>query len=45
MVIGLILFSSDLLDEYGFFVGIPAAISFSWFMWYVFKLMFGKKID
>ena len=33
---------TDLLSKYGFFIGIPAAISFSVMMWYVVKTMIGK---
>ena len=34
---------TDSLSKYGFFIGIPAVISFSVMMWYVVKIMIGKK--
>lgn len=50
MIIGVGLKYSDtlshthLLSKYAFFIGIPAAISFSVFMWYIVKIMLGKKV-
>jgi len=37
--------NTDLLSKYGIFVGIPALVSFLIFLWYVAKIMLGKKVD
>ncbi|HSF28176.1 MAG TPA: hypothetical protein VLA53_04030 [Nitrosopumilaceae archaeon] len=36
---------TNLLSKYGIFTGIPSAISGLMFVWFIVKIMSGKKVD